>query len=304
MVSGPSRARLPALLLVVVGLGTALYAGVHAHDHYDPYRTEHTYSVSEFDEQRHGQYVFRYASLSNESKAVTQSALNASRGNVTVSGDRENPTEEFYLGSGPYYILDDGEYYCLEFRQSWSGSVRTQSGNLSTIADQQCLDDPREDPSGFYPNESALSSDAKDVIASAIEAPDNEISRYGSTPPEFEDGADAPSFGWGEYVVHYDGTYYRLSVDRQPWTGLIFYLFAILGTIGISIAAIGAACDRLRWVNTPTALLSGIAIVGGSLWLPTVGLLPEEFFAENIGSVFLSSIVVPFVIWVFLTWYR
>jgi hypothetical protein len=301
-----SRAQLPALLLVVIGLSLVMVGGVQATD---LLQKEYTYDVDEFEGNPYpdaaGNNAYMYSSLSNESKAVTQTALNSSRTSVTVTGDRESPTEEFDVGSGPYYILHDGGYYCLEFRQSGAGEIRTLSGNLSVSADQQCLQNTTPEYRGFYPNESALSSDARDVLASAIEAPDGEISRSGPSPSEFDDGADSPSFGSGRYVVQYEGTYYKLSVSASGSSFDVFVLWYLLfiGAFGLGITATGWECYKRDRVTEPAALLSGITIIGGSIILYNLGLLStgiDEYFR----AIIISGIVVPVILWVVLTWRR
>jgi hypothetical protein len=209
---GLSRAHLPAVLLLVVGLGIALYCGGQV---YDLSRTEYTYDASEFDGEFES--VYAYSALAEESKTVTQFALNSSETPVTVTGDRSNPTPEFYvgIGSGTYYIVDEDTYYCLEFSKSASGNVQAIGGNVSVRGQEQCLQNASEDGLGFYPEYSALSGDAQAVVEGAVETAGDEFTQYGSSPPEFDSGTDAPSFGNGYYVVQYEGTYYRLSVSTR-----------------------------------------------------------------------------------------
>lgn len=296
-----SRAHLLAVLLLVVGLGIALYGGGQA---YDLSRTEYSYDVSEFDGEFES--VYAYSGLSEESRMVTQAALNGSETTVTVSGERSNPTPEFYvgIGSGTYYIIDEDTYYCLEFTKSASGNVQAIGGNVSVTGQEQCLQNAGEDASGFYPEYSALSAHAKAVIEGAVRASGGEFTRYGSSPPEFDDGADAPSFGNGYYVVRYEETYYRLSVSTRGSlsTGLGLYYFGLLGTFGLCIAGLGAACYRLEWTKVPTASLVGIGILGAPVVLQNVGLLSGEFVTENLWPLLLCSVVAPFVVWTVLTW--
>jgi len=296
-----SRAHLPAVLVLVVGLGIALYCGGQA---YDLSRTEYTYSVSEFDGEFES--VYAYSALSEESKAVTQAALNSSETTVTVSGDSSDPTPEFYVGvgSGTYYVIDGDTYYCLEFSKSASGNVQAIGGNVSVRGQEQCLQNASEDRVGFYPEYSALSEDAQAVVERAVEASGDEFTRYGSSPPEFDDGADAPSFGTGYYVVRYDGTYYQLSVLTRGglYTGLGIFYFGVLGTFGLSIAGVGAACYLLEWRKIPTALLVGIAILGGPVVLQNVGFLADDFVGENIWLLLLCAVLIPSAVWTALTW--
>lgn len=285
-----TRSQVPAVLLVLLGLGIALYAGVQV---VDLSRDQYTYSVSTFD----GEYdtVYTYSTLSAEGKTVVEPVLNASEPNVTVPGD-PTPAPEFYDESRTYYILFADTYYCLDYEPS-------QPGYVSITAEQRCHQGTGEDSAPVVYRFSTLSSDGQAVFLTALNASGNERTRYGPSPPEFESGGDTPSLNAGEYLIRYEGTYYQLSVTTPGplYTGLALGYFTLVGSVGLALAAVGSLCSLSGRTKLPIALLAGVVVVAGPVLLENLGALPSRFVATNTVLILFGGFVMPVILWISLS---
>ncbi|GCF15822.1 hypothetical protein Harman_37570 [Haloarcula mannanilytica] len=285
--SRPARDQIPALLLVLAGLGSVLFAGVQM---YDLSRTQYTYSISDPDRE-----IYRYGELSAGGQELVRTAHNAS-GEVAVSGDGLDAATAFPAKYGPTIVAYEGRYYCIDVDS-------TERGDGGTVtSDRECErltfgNGPAVHDFG------SLSPEAQDVVERTLEAPDNEVSISGESPPEFESGADAPSLNNGIYLIQYQGEYYRLNVFSRGGLGvaLLFQLLFFGGFLGLCLAVVGAVSYTRRQVWLPTILLVGLALVLGLFASRNADLLPLEFVLFNLGIGFVVITGGAVIVWLLYT---
>lgn len=283
----PTRDQVPALLLILAGIGLVLFAGIQIYDHS---RTQHTYSISEPDRD-----IYRYEELSDGGQALVRTAHNTS-GEAAVSAEELDAATEFRPDYGSTIVAVDDTYYCIDAHRG----PRDDGGTVTS--DRGCENLIFGTGPVVHDFES-LSPQAQDVVSQALADSDNEVSIYGDSPPEFEGGSDAPSLNEGIYYIQYQGEYYQLDVVSRGGLGVAFlmqFLF-LAGFVGLCLAVVGAVSFSRRQVLVPTALLVGLVLVLGLFATRNADLLPLEFVLFDLDIEFVIIIVGLVVVWVAYT---
>ncbi|NLV15317.1 hypothetical protein [Haloarcula argentinensis] len=283
----PTRDQVPALLLILAGIGIVLFAGIQI---YDYSRTQHTYFISEPDRD-----IYRYGELSDGGQELVRTAHNTS-GETAVSGAELDAATEFRPDSGPTIVAVDGTYYCIDADRS----PRDDGGTVT--GDRGCENLIFGTGPVVHDFES-LSPQAQDVVSKTLADSDNEVSIYGDSPPEFEGGSDAPSLNEGIYYIQYQGEYYQLDVVSRGGLGIAFLIQFLLfaGFVGLCLAVVGAVSFSRRQVWVPTVLLVGLALVLGLFATRNADLLPLEFVLFDLAIDFVIIVGGLVIVWVAYT---
>jgi len=279
----PARNQIPAMLLVLAGVGLVVFAGVQI---YDLSRTQYTYSISEPDHD-----IYRYDDLSDGGRELVRTARNTT-GEATVSAAKVDAAAEFPAEYGPAIIAYEERYYCIDVdsgERSEGYTVTSDKGcEQLTFSNGPIIHDFR-----------SLSSEAQNVVVETLNDPDNEVSIYGGSPPEFDSGGDAPSLNNGIYYIQYQGEFHRLNVYTRGGLGVAIMMQVLFfgGFVGLCLAIVGAVSYSHQQVWLPTILLVGLALVLGLIVSRTTDLLPIEFVLFNLGGNFIVILGGGVVLW-------
>jgi hypothetical protein len=272
---------------VLAGVGLVVFAGVQM---YDLSRTQYTYSISDPDRE-----IYRYGELSEGGQELVRTARNTT-GEATVSGDDLDAATSFPAEYGPTIVTYEGRYYCIDVD-------RTERDDGGTVTSDRECERLTFGNGPVVHDFGSLSSDAQYVVVQTLDDPNNEVSIYGASPPEFDSGADALSLNNGIYYIQYQGEYYRLNVFSRGGLGvaLLFQLLFFGGFLGLCLTVVGAVSYTRRQVWLPTILLVGLALVLGLFVSRNADLLPLEFVLFNLGIGFVVITGGVVIVWLLYT---
>lgn len=264
------RRYVPAILVVVLGLGLAVVAGAGLYEHSRP---KYTYGVTAYDTDDETTFldgVYETSELSDPARAVVAAAREDTRRIDTSDLDA---APEFDTSRSRYLLRNGSDERCL--------SVDSTESGLASLG--PCMERrPAVEPVYEF---AALSDEARAIVRRVLNESDGSFVRYGQTPPEFVGGTDVPALGRGVYVVEADERYYELTVFSMRGPGTRFLQSILLGSLvaGGTLAVAGAVALRRRLVAFPLAVLLGIAPIGASVALSQTSLLSVDAVFENLG---------------------
>jgi hypothetical protein len=266
-----TRERLPAVLLLAVGVGLVVWAGSHVWwltvGFPGPEIEVSTQSGGEAwwlsGERVDGVGVFRYGALSERERQVVDRALGTASNATTVDGGATSL--EHLSGDRLQYAFRDGLLYAV-----------TPSGEGTRYAVERVrgLPDRIREIEGVYAVDSLTEREQR-VIDRALDAPDGSATTRGSLGT-LHGAGDAPDLGNGRYLVYRDGVSHGLTVSSPqgffgPQGALVVWVPAVLA--GLLTAYVGWSSLGGPRVRVPVTLLAGHAVLLVPVVLFRFGLL-------------------------------
>lgn len=255
--------RLPAILLVAVGLAVIAWSGAAIYDEAAPFRAQDSYLAFEAEDLEGRTYEFE--ELSPGARNLTRAALRdeiptrspvppefAADGSEDGAETAPSQRERFV----DYYVRDRGDVHRLGV-----------SANATTVTVVERSAGPTNWE--FYAYE-ALTDREREVVDRAI---DSSSTIHGPDAAELPHFDAKPRTGTGQYVVSRNGQPYSVAVEDG--TGPRFWLL-VLGPIlllGIGSVVVGAIGYRLSATAGPAAALAGMVTLLGPSALTELGVV-------------------------------
>jgi hypothetical protein len=266
--------RIPALLLLLVGLSIALYGGINW---YDVGQESYEYEISEEID------IYEFSDLAASEQAIFVAAMNGTERTTTETLERLHEPDDPMTTSLVRY---NGSYHTVE-------TLPDDAGNASvSVVYQYDLD--------VVHAFSSLSETGQQAFQNAVANPDEAVTRTGALPPEFETGGDAADVGNGFYYVRYDGDSYSLAVrDAGPeglTADLLSWWYRFVGLAGLLMLAVGAYSVRGDRIRLPVVTLVALGVLVGVPMLGGTNL-------RNLLVTGVASFVAGLATWNLLYWY-
>lgn len=260
---GDRLRRVPAAVLVLVGLAIVVWSGAAIYDELSPLQDQHSYDATEPGEL--DGRVYQFDELSPEAQNLTTTALRdeiPTRSPVPPEFVNDGSTED--ASESPdemgrvvdYYVRYRGDFHRLGV-----------STNESAVTIVEISRGPDRD---FYAY-SELSDRERTVVDRAIGSDSTVRGPNVSDPLHF--GAETTD-GRGQYVVYKDGQPYELSVEPdRAGLRLELLVFVPAFLLGVFAVAIGSIGYWLSATAVPTAVLLGYVTLFGPSLLTELGIL-------------------------------